>query len=82
MDIVIRRIAESLAFRAHKLATEGHTAGAEAVIAEAEGLLESYTIQPSTCYQSDYEVTVRELARHGTMLPSKYLVGGVSDHGG
>lgn len=82
MEIVIRRIAESLVCRAHKLATTGHTDGAEAVLAEAENVLESYIIQPSTDYQANYETTVRELARHGKMLPSKYLVDGVSHHGG
>lgn len=79
MDIVILRIAESLASRAHTLANEGRTDGAEAVLAEADGILTSYSISPSRLYQTEYEVTVRELARHGVMFPSKYLVEGVSD---
>lgn len=79
MDIVIRRIAESLAARAHSLAVAGRADGAEAVLIEADSVLENHNIIASAGYRADYEVTVRELARHGVMLPSKYLVEGVSD---
>lgn len=81
MDIVIRRITEDLAARARTLATEGRTDASEAMLAEADGILTSYSISASQRYEADYEVTVRELARHGVMFPSKYLVEGVSDAG-
>lgn len=75
MDIVIRRIAESLAARARALVDQGRADGSEALILEAEQLLESHSVTASTRHRQDYEFTVRALSRHDVMVPSKYLGG-------
>lgn len=77
MDIVIRRIAESLASRAHCLAAEGRVDAAEAMLNEADAVLESYNAVASDAFRADYEATVAELSRYGIMVVSKYLADGL-----